>query len=63
MREAFFSTMTAGASGDARLYLTGLQTDGAETVCTFDYYLNGIPSTPLAATARKSASRARPSCR
>ncbi len=25
---------------------TGLQTDGAETVCTFDYYLNGIPRLP-----------------
>ena len=36
----------AGASGDARLYLTGLQKDGSETVCTFDYYLNGIPVYP-----------------
>ena len=38
--------MKAGASGDARLYLTGLQKDGSETVCTFDYYLNGIPVYP-----------------
>ena len=43
---SLLSTMTAGASGDARLYLTGLQKDGSETVCTFDYYLNGIPVYP-----------------
>ncbi len=43
---SLLSTMTAGASGDARLYLTGLQKDGSETVCTFDYFLNGIPVYP-----------------
>ena len=43
---SLLSTMTSGSLADARLYLTGLQTDGAETVCTFDYYLNGIPVYP-----------------
>ena len=29
--------------GDARIYLSGVTRSGDETVCTFDYVLNGIP--------------------
>ena len=43
---SLLSTMTSGSAADARLYLTSLQKDGAETVCTFDYFLNGIPVYP-----------------
>ena len=43
---SLLSTMTSGSLADARLYLTDLSTDGADTVCTFDYFLNGIPVYP-----------------
>lgn len=37
------SMAAGGASGDARIYLTGLTQDGDVTVCVFDYILSGIP--------------------
>ena len=40
------STMTAGIGSDARLYLTDLAQSGSESVCTFDYFLSGIPVLP-----------------
>ena len=43
---SLLSTMTSGAAADARLYLSDLQQTGTETVCTFDYYLDGIPIYP-----------------
>lgn len=36
-------TAVGDVLGDARLYLSGVTTDGATTVCTFSYILNGIP--------------------
>lgn len=42
---ALLGTMSSGASGDARLYLTELTQEGTETVCSFDYCLNAIPVT------------------
>ena len=45
--------MTAGVNSDARLYLTDLEQNGGESVCTFDYFLSGIPFCPPAATARR----------
>ena len=38
--------MTAGVNSDARLYLTDLEQNGSESVCTFDYFLSGIPVLP-----------------
>ena len=43
---SLLSTITSGSPADARLYLTELRKDGAETVCIFDYFLNGIPVYP-----------------
>ena len=40
---SLLSTMTSGVLSDARLYLTELRQDGAESVCTFDYCLGGLP--------------------
>ena len=34
---------TGDAAGEARLYLSDLTVTEEETVCTFDYYLSGIP--------------------
>lgn len=36
-------------SGEAKLYLTGFSQQGAETVCRFQYVVNGIPVSPEAA--------------
>ena len=36
------ATMTAGTTGEARLYLTGVTENGTQTVCTFAYYLAGV---------------------
>ena len=43
---SLLSTMTAGVNSDARLYLTDLEQNGSESVCTFDYFLSGIPVLP-----------------
>ena len=42
---SLLSTMASGALGDGRLYLTGIQQTGEETICSFDYCLNGLPVT------------------
>lgn len=39
---SLLGTMSAGALGEARLYLTDVSQDGAETICTFDYCLNAL---------------------
>ena len=43
---SLLSAMTAGVNSDARLYLTDLEQNGSESVCTFDYFLSGIPVLP-----------------
>ena len=43
---SLLSTMTDGIDSDARLYLTDLEQNGSESVCTFDYFLDGIPVLP-----------------
>ena len=34
--------ISGSSLGEARLYLTAVSTDGAQTVCTFAYFLNGV---------------------
>ena len=40
---SLLSTMSSGALGDARLYLSSVRQDGSNTICTFDYCLSAIP--------------------
>lgn len=43
---SLLATMTSGILADARLYVTSFEQDGAQSVCTFDYCLGGIPVLP-----------------